>query len=78
MGNSSLLNGRGKCFGREDYGYSNPVGDGRNVHNTYHIHACIDVEKSQGILEGNLNRLKTRHPCFLFHVSREVTNLYVV
>ena len=56
MGNSSLFDGGGKHFGREDYWYSNPVGDGRNVHNTYHIHACIDVEKSQEILEGDLNK----------------------
>jgi len=55
MGNSSLFDGRGKYFGREDYWYSNPVWNGRNVHNTYHIHACIDVGKSQENLKGNLN-----------------------
>ena len=55
MGNSSLFDGRRKHFGREDYWYSNPVGDGGNVHNTYHIHAYIDFGKSREILEGNLN-----------------------
>lgn len=56
MGDSSLLDGRGKYFGREDYWYSNPVGDGRNVRNTYHVHACVDVGKSREILKGNLNK----------------------
>ena len=56
MGDSSLLDGRRKRFGREDYWYSNPVGDCRNVRNTYHIHACVDVEKSREILKGNLNK----------------------
>jgi len=47
MGDSSLLDGRRKRFGREDYWYSNPVGDCRNVRNTYHIHACVDVGKAE-------------------------------
>ena len=51
MGNSSLFDGRGKHFGRENYGYSNSVGDGRNVHNTHYIHACIAVEESQEIFD---------------------------
>ena len=51
MGDSSLLDGRGKYFGREDYWYSNPVGDGRNVHNNYHIHAYIDVTEIQEIFD---------------------------
>ena len=66
MGNSSLSDDRRKHFGREDYWHSNPAGAGGNVHNTYHIHACVDIGEIQEILEGNLNRIKNRHPCFLF------------
>ena len=51
MGNRSLFNGRRKHSGREDYWYSNPIGDGRNVHNNYHIHACIDVTEIQEIFD---------------------------
>jgi len=54
MDNSSLFDGRREHSGRGDYWYSNFVGDSRNVHNTFHIHACIDVGESQ---EGNLNSI---------------------
>jgi len=48
---ASLSDDRRKCFGREDYWHSSPVGAGGNVHNNYYIHVCVDIGEIQEIFE---------------------------
>ena len=55
VGDGGLLDSGMRRFGGEDYWCSSPVGCGGDVHDTRHIHACVDVGKSREVLEEDLS-----------------------